>query len=97
MSGFMDREKNRKKSVVASMIENPSEPNEKSVGRGRPKESRETKRRVTLAVLPSVYENVQKIAYIDRTSVSEVVTTYFEQYIKDNINKIEEYDKLKQE
>lgn len=63
--------------------------------RGRPEEDRETKKRVSLAVLPSVYENIGKIAYVDRVSISEVASQLFEQYIADNKDKIKEYDRIK--
>lgn len=63
--------------------------------RGRPEEDRETKKRVSLAVLPSLYENVGKIAYVDRTSISEIASQLFEQYVAENMDKIREYDRIK--
>lgn len=62
---------------------------------GRPPENRETKKRVSLAILPSVYDNIGKIAYVDRTSISEIASQLFEQYIAENMDKIKEYDSLK--
>lgn len=95
MSGFADREKNReRKGVAASMIDIPQKQKEK---RGRPKEERETKKRISLAVLPSIYEDMQKISYIERKSMSEIVSDFFEQYVKDNADKIKEYDRIKQD
>lgn len=94
MSGFAEREKSRKKGVVASMISEDNTQQE-NVGRGRPKEQRETKKRISLAVLPSVYEDMQKIAYVDRMSMSEIVSDFMEKYVQENASKIEEYDKMK--
>ena len=62
---------------------------------GRPPENRETKKRVSLAIMPSVYDNIGKIAYVDRTSISEIASQLFEQYIAENMDKIKEYDSLK--
>lgn len=62
---------------------------------GRPPENRETKKRVSLAIMPSVYDNIGKIAYVDRTSISEIASQLFEQYIAENKDKIKEYDSLK--
>ena len=96
MSGFADREKNReRKSVVASMISDT--PQEKNTGRGRPKEERETKKRVSLAVLPSLYEDIGKIAYVERRSISEVVSECIEKYVADNESKLKEYEKIKRD
>lgn len=65
--------------------------------KGRPKADRETKKRVTLAVLPSLYEDMQKIAYVERSSVSEIVTNFFERYVTDNAAKLKEYDTIKKD
>lgn len=65
-------------------------------GKGRPKVTdRETKKRVTLAVFPSLYADLQKIAYVDRQSVSDIITEFIAQYVKDNAAKLKEYDKIK--
>lgn len=94
MSGFADRENRRQPSVVAAMIATPLPKKNENDGRGRPKAHREIKKRISLAVLPSVYDNIQKIAYIDRKSISEIVSDFFEQYISENASKIKEYDRL---
>ncbi len=60
-------------------------------------EVRETKKRVTLAIFPSVYESMQKIAYVNRQSASDVVTELIAGYVKANEDKLKEYDKLKGE
>ena len=95
MSGFAEREKNReRKSVVAAMIsEAPQE--HFATSRGRPKEKREIKKRISLAVLPSLYEDIKKIAYVERRSISEVFSKCIEKYVADNEGKLKEYDKIK--
>lgn len=67
-------------------------------GKGRPKVTdRETKKRISLAIFPSVYADLQKIAYVDRQSVSDVVTALIAQYVEANKGKLKEYDKIKGE
>ncbi len=63
--------------------------------KGRPKEIRETKKRISLAILPSLYDSVGKIAYVDRESISEIVSKLLEEYVNCNQEKIEEYDRIK--
>ena len=91
---FADREKKRATGRgVVSAIAGRTESEEKTAG--RPKVERETKKRISLAVLPSLYKQVQKIAYVERSNASEVTSALYEQYIKDNADKLNEYDKLK--
>ncbi len=67
-------------------------------GKGRPRVTdRETKKRISLAVFPSLYADLQKIAYVNRQSVSDIVTELISQYVKDNAAKLKEYDKIKSE
>lgn len=67
-------------------------------GKGRPKVTdRETKKRISLAVFPSVYADLQKIAYVDRQSVSDVVTALITEYVEANKGKLKEYEKIKGE
>ena len=62
MSKLEERESRRRSSVVGSMVDSmPATANGK---KGRPKEDRETKKWVSLSVLPSLYEDIQKIAYV---------------------------------
>lgn len=63
--------------------------------KGRPKADRETKKRVSLAILPSLYDNVQKIAYVERKSISEIVSECLEQYAAEHTDKLNEYDKIR--
>lgn len=63
--------------------------------KGRSKMDRETKKRVSLSVYPSTYSDLQKIAYVNRQSVSDIVTELITKYIEDNRNKLKEYNELK--
>ena len=81
MSKLEERESRRRASIVGNMIEKPTEKTPGSRGRGRPKEEgRELKKRISLSVLPSLYEDIQKIAYVQRKSTSEVVQEMMEEY-----------------
>lgn len=72
-----------------------SESAEKPASKGRPKEKRETKKRVSLALYPSSYGDLQKIAYVDRKSVSDIVSELIAEYISANTVKLKEYEKIK--
>ena len=61
------------------------------------KKERETKKRVSLAVYPSTYSDLQKIAYVDRRSVSDIVSDLIANYVEENSNKLKEYEKIKPE
>ena len=93
--GFNDREKKREAGRgVVSAIAGKNEAEEKTA-MGRPKADKETKKRVSLAILPSLYEDIQKIAYVERKSVSEIVSQCFERYASENFDKLKEYEKIK--
>ena len=93
MSNLEQRE-NRRRSIVANMV-GETEPPVTTNGLGRPKENRETKKSVPFSVLPSLYEDIQKIAYVERRSFSEVVAKLLEQYREDHQAEISEYDRVK--
>lgn len=65
--------------------------------KGRPKLEKETKKRISLAVYPSSYENLQKIAYVDRQSASDIISKLIENYVAENLEKLKEYNKIKPE
>ena len=67
---------------------------EKIGGKGRPKADREIKKRVSLVVYPSVYGELQKIAYVERKSVSDIVSDLIAGYVNDNSDKLKEYEKI---
>ena len=64
-------------------------------GKGRPKTGSETKKRVTLALYPSIYSDLQKIAYVQRKSISEIVSNLVTSFINENTDKLEEYEIIK--
>lgn len=62
---------------------------------GRPKSDKETKKRTSLAFYPSVYSNLEKIAFVDREpSVNAIVDRLLEEYIEKNKDKLEEYERI---
>lgn len=92
MGKFEEREDRRRASVVGSII--GTEPMKPARGRGRPKTGREVKKRISLSVMPSLYEDIQKIAYIQRRSTSELVALMMEEFRYQNIDSLEEYDTM---
>ena len=96
MSKLEGRE-SRRRSAVGKFVEQTPMAAASSGRRGRPKENRELKKRISLSVLPSLYEDIQKIAYMQRKSTSEAVQEMMEEYRKRNIRKLREYDQLQGE
>ena len=94
MSKLEDRE-SRRKSIVGNMIESSSSEGSGSGMRGRPKEERELKKRISLSVQPSLYDDIQKIAYVQRKSVSEIICSLMEQYRNENQKDLEEYENVR--
>lgn len=94
MSKLQDRE-NKRKSIIGGMIDASVTPVVSTRSRGRPKEDRELKKRISLSVLPSLYEDIQKIAFVQRRSVSDLIGEQMEQYKKEHEKVLVEYEKLK--
>ena len=92
MAKFEDRESRRRGSVVGSIVDGA--PAAVGNGRGRPKEGREIKKRVSLSVLPSLYEDIQKIAYVQRRSVSELMSAMMEDYRGSHAAELAEYKEI---
>lgn len=93
MSKLEERESRRRSSVIGSMVDG-APPAER--GRpGRPKEDREIKKRVSLSVLPSLYRDIQKIAYVQRRSISDIVGEQLEQYREKCDKELREYEKIR--
>lgn len=95
MGKLEERENRRKSSIVGSIIEAQVAPAASSGGRGRPKENREIKKRITLSVFPSVYEDIQKIAYVQRKSVSDLMGDLMKQYRDEHEAELDEYKAIK--
>ena len=86
MSKLEERESRRRSSVIGSMVDGaPS---------GRPREDREIKKRVSLSVLPSLYEDIQKIAYVQRRSASDLVGELLERYRGEHGKALAEYETI---
>lgn len=92
MSKLEEREKRRRASVVTPIA--GIDPEASSARRGRPKEHRELKKRVGLSVFPSLYDDIQKIAYVQRRTVSELLSTMMEEYRSSHTAELEEYKTL---
>jgi len=65
--------------------------------KGRPKAEGETKKRVTLALYPSIYSDLQKIAYVKRQSISKIVSELIASYINENVDNLKEYELIKKD
>ena len=92
MGNFEDRENRRKSAVIGEMVDSAAVP--AAFRRGRPKEDREIKKRVSLSVLPSLYTDIQKIAYVERRSVSDLIGELLEQYRAQHGEELVEYKKI---
>ena len=96
MSDTKDQERWGRGSVVrSSNVAQPAEEIQQSPRRGRPKEKRELRKRVSLSVLPSLYEDIQKIAYVERRSVSELLGELMAQYREQQKKELLEYEKVR--
>ena len=91
MGKLQDRE-NKRKSVIGGMIDTPTAPSASTGSRGRPKVDRELKKRISLSVLPSLYDDIQKIAYVQRRSVSELLSAMMEDYRGSHAAELAEYE-----
>lgn len=94
--GKLEERENRRKAVVGSMIDRTEiTPAAGAGGRGRPKADRELKKRISLSVLPSLYDDIQKIAYVQRRSVSELLSAMMEEYRSHHAVELAEYEEVK--
>lgn len=57
---------------------------------------RETKKRISLAVYPSSYEDLQKIAFVNRRSASDIISELIAGYVSANADKLAEYAEIKE-
>ena len=95
MSKLEERESRRRSATVGKFVEQPPMAATSSGRRGRPKEDRELRKRVSLSVLPSLYEDIQKIAYVERRSVSELLSDLMLQYREQQKSALSEYEKVR--
>ena len=94
MSKLEERESRRRSATVGKFVEQTPMVDTSSGRRGRPKENRELKKRISLSVLPSLYEDIQKIAFVKRKSISNLLGEQMELYRKEHENDLLEYEKL---
>ena len=64
-------------------------------GSGKSKPERECKKRFCLALKPSLYREIQQLAYIQRRSASQIIDELMERYIKENSGVVEKFKKEK--
>ena len=95
MSKLEERESRRRSATVGKFVEQTPLVDTSFGRRGRPKENRELKKRISLSVLPSLYEDIQKIAFVKRKSISNLLGEQMELYRKEHENDLLEYEKLK--
>ena len=95
MGKLQDRENKRKRIIGGGMIDATAPQATRAGSRGRPKEDRELKKRISLSVLPSLYDDIQKIAYVQRRSVSELLSAMMEEYRGSHAAELAEYEKVK--
>lgn len=94
MSKLEERESRRRSTAVGKFVEQTSVEAGSSGRRGRPKEDRELKKRISLSVLPSLYEDIRKIAYVQRSSISDLIGQMMEKYRVDHAVELQQYSNI---
>lgn len=94
MSKLEERESRRRSATVGKFVEQPPMAATSSGRRGRPKEDRELKKRISLSVLPSLYEDIRKIAYVQRSSISDLIGQMMEKYRVDHAVELQQYSNI---
>ena len=51
-------------------------------------------RRLNLLLQPSILEDISKIAYLERTSVNDLINTALKSYAADRADEIKKYDEI---
>ena len=90
--GFKDREDKRASAGVVSSIVTRSPYKEKL---GRSPDKGELVIRKTITVLPSVWDDLKKIAYVERIPVSQIVSQLVLEYIAKNKESLKEFEDLR--
>lgn len=57
----------------------------------------EIKKKYNFSLWPTEYENMKKIAYVKRRSISDVMGDLIESYVEKNAAVLEEYDRIVKE
>ena len=89
--GRLEEREEKRKSVVAGLAGGAK----KRGGSGKSKPERECKKRFCLALKPSLYREIQQLAYIQRRSASQIIDELMERYIKENSGVVEKFKKEK--
>ena len=89
--GKLEEREVKRKSVVAGLAGG----SKKRGGSGKSKPERECKKRFCLALKPSLYREIQQLAYIQRRSASQIIDELMERYIKENSGVVEKFKKEK--
>ena len=89
--GKLEEREAKRRSVVAGLAGG----SKKRGGSGKSKPERECKKRFCLALKPSLYREIQQLAYIQRRSASQIIDELMERYIKENSGVVEKFKKEK--
>lgn len=81
----LEERETKRRSAVAGLIS--ARPEERSV-------ERERKKRYCLALKPSLYRDIQQLAYVQCRSASQVIDELMEKYISENAQLLEDFRKL---
>lgn len=92
VNNFANKEKEPSPLPQAEAVEQTAERTGK---KGRPYAEREIKVRKSFAIFPSLYDDVQKIAFVKRISISELIADLLREYVEQNKDALSEYDNLK--
>lgn len=94
IQSFQDGYESDKNSIVnessVNSVVNVETEEEKK--RGRKKSDKEIKKRISLLLRPSLYEEVGKVAFMNRISVSEQISRCLEELVESEQEKIKKYD-----
>lgn len=92
VNDFVNKEKESTPLPQTEAVEKTAERNGK---KGRPVAGREIKVRKSFSVLPSLYEDAQKVAFVKRTNISELIEKMLKEYVEGNKEALSEYEKIK--
>ena len=94
MSKLEERESRRRSATVGKFVEQPPMAATSSRSAGPAEGGSGAEEADYLSVLPSVYEDIQKIAYVQRRSVSELIGELLEGYRVEHKAEIQRYGEI---
>lgn len=80
----------KRRSAVAGLINEPQKGAEPAVHQA----AGERKKRYCLALKPSLYRDIQQLAYVQCRSISQVIDELMEKYIDEHAQLLEDFKKL---